>query len=319
METRAHHKLIGALSLLILAAAISFTLWLSKSSHDKQYDLYDIVFEEAVSGLNEGSIVEFNGIRIGEVISLRFDQKDAKKVIARVRVDHAAPIRSDTEAKLVSSGITGLSVIRLSSGNNTNSVLLSDDDGVPVIIASPSPLTKLLASGEDMLTTANGILLQTRSLLSDDNLNHVKHTLANVEKSTAILAQQEQQIHQLIERLTQASEQANQTLMAATQLMKNSDQLVQQQGKPLLTQTNATLVQVQQSMAVAEQALTKFNQTLSDNQNNITVGLTGLAELGPTLVELKSTLASIRQISQQLENNPSHYLFQTGTVQEFQP
>lgn len=79
METRAHHVLIGALTLLILAAAIGFTLWLSKSSHDKEYDLYDIVFEEAVSGLNKGGIVEFNGIRIGEVISLRFDQADAKK------------------------------------------------------------------------------------------------------------------------------------------------------------------------------------------------------------------------------------------------
>ena len=299
METRAHHVLIGALTLLILAAAIGFTLWLSKSSHDKEYDLYDIVFEEAVSGLNKGGIVEFNGIRIGEVISLRFDQADAKKVIARVRVDHAAPIRSDTEAKLMSSGITGLSVIRLSSGNKTNSVLLDDDDEIPVIIASPSPLTKILSSGEDMLTTVNAILLQTRNLLSEDNLNHVKQTLANVEKSTAIIAQQEQQIHQLIERLTQASEQANQTLMAATQLMKNSDQLVQQQGKPLLTQTNATLVQVQQSMAVAEQTLTKLNQTLSDNQNSISVGLTGITELGPALVELKTTLASIRQISQQ--------------------
>ena len=319
METRAHHVLIGALTLLILAAAIGFTLWLSKSSHDKEYDLYDIVFEEAVSGLNKGGIVEFNGIRIGEVISLSFDRHDAKKVIARVRVDHAAPIRSDTEAKLMSSGITGLSVIRLSSGNKTNSVLLDDDDEIPVIIASPSPLTKILSSGEDMLTTVNAILLQTRNLLSEDNLNHVKQTLVNVEKSTAIIAQQEQKIHQLIERLTQASEQANQTLIAATQLMKNSDELVQQQGKPLLTQTNATLVQVQQSMAVAEQTLTKLNQTLSDNQNSITVGLAGMTELGPALVELKTTLASIRQISQQLENNPSNYLFQTGTVQEFQP
>lgn len=319
METRAHHVLIGSLTLMILAAAISFTLWLSKSSHDKEYDLYDIVFEEAVSGLNKGGIVEFNGIRIGEVVSLSFDTQDAKKVIARVRVDHAAPIRSDTEAKLMSSGITGLSVIRLSSGHKTNSVLLDDDDDIPVIIASPSPLTKLLSSGEDMLTTVNALLLQTRLLLSEDNLNHVKQTLVNVEKSTAIIAHQEQQINQLIERLIQASEQANQTLISATQLMDSSKQLVQHQGKPLLTQTNATLVQAQQSMLIAEHTLSKLSQTLSDNQNSINVGLSGMTELGPALIELKTTLASIRQISQQLESNPSNYLFHTGTVQEFQP
>jgi phospholipid/cholesterol/gamma-HCH transport system substrate-binding protein len=319
METRAHHIIIGILTLLTVAAAISFALWLSKSSHDKEYDLYDIVFEEAVSGLNKGGIVEFNGIRIGEVVSLRFDQKDAKKVIARVSVDQAAPIRSDTEAKLMSSGITGLSVIRLSSGNKINSVLLNDEDKVPIIIASPSPLTKLLASGEDMLTTVNAILLQSRQLLSEDNLFNIKQTLVNVEQSTAMFANQEQQISQLIQQLTQASEQANKTLVAATQLMTHSDQVIQQQGKLLLTQGNTTLLQAQQTMQIAEKTLSQLNQTLVDNQTNISLGLTGMSELGPALIELKTTLASIRQISQQLETNPSNYLFHTGKVEEFQP
>lgn len=319
METRAHHLWIGSLTLIILAAVIGFTLWLSKSSHDKEYDLYDIVFAEAVSGLNKGGIVEFNGIRIGEVISLRFDEQDAKKVIARVRVDHAAPVRSDTEAKLMSSGITGLSVIRLSSGNKTNSVLLNDDDDVPVIIASPSPISKLLSNGEDMLTTVNDILLQTRQLLAQDNLSSIQKTLVNVEQATAMMAKQETRFTQLIENLTQASTQANQTLHVATQLMQTTNSLVAKQGTEVLTQTKATLAQAQQSLAVAEASLTQLTHTLSNNQDNINASLTGMTELGPALVELKNTLASVRNISQQLEQAPSTYLFNSGTAQEFQP
>lgn len=319
METRAHHLLIGFFTLTMMAAVIGFTLWLSKNSHDKEYDLYDIVFAEAVSGLNKGGIVEFNGIRIGEVISLRFDEQDAKKVIARVRVDHAAPVRSDTEAKLMSSGITGLSVIRLSSGNKPNSILLDDDEAIPVIIASPSPISKLLSNGEDMLTTVNDILLQTRQFLSNDNLTQLHKTLVNVEKSTAMMANQETHLNQLMERLTQASAQANETLVAATQLMQTSHMLVGQQGKQLLTQTNATLVQAQQSLAVAESSLSKLTQTMNDNKDNIDASLAGMTEFGPALIELKNTLASIRHISQQLEQNPSNYLFNNGSAPEFQP
>lgn len=319
METRAHHMLIGAFTLIVLAMVIAFTLWLSKNSHDKQYDLYDIVFAEAVSGLNKGGIVEFNGIRIGEVVSLRFDEADAQKVIARVRVDHAAPIRSDTEAKLMSSGITGLSVIRLSSGHKANSILLNDDDEVPVIIASPSPISKLLANGEDMLTTVNAILMQTRQLLSPENLSSIQKTLANVEQSTAMISKQETQLTELVKNMTHASQQANDTLLAATQLMQQSHKLLAKEGKQVMTQTHATLLQAQQSLAVAEASLTQLNQTVNQNQDNINASLSGMTELGPALIELKNTLASVRQISQQLEQTPSTYLFNSGTAQEFQP
>jgi len=319
METRSHHLLIGIFTLLAVAAIITFTLWLSKNSADKKYDLYDIVFSEAISGLNKGGIVEFNGIRIGQVVSLRFDTKDAKKVIARVSVESSAPIRSDTEAKLMSSGITGVSVIRLMSGNQTNSILLSDDDGIPVIIASPSPLSKLLSNGEDVLTSINEVLIQTRQLMSQENLSSVKQTLSHIEQSTAMIAKQEKQLNQLLENMAHTSVQAQQTLAAAAQLMSTSHSLLDQQGKQLLIQTNATLAQAQQSLAVAETSLLKVSQTMSDNKDNINASITGMTELGPTLVELKNTLQSIRQITQQLEQNPSSYLFNSGRIQEFQP
>ena len=94
METRAHHVLIGLFTLLVVSAALIFALWLGKSDADRQFEVYDIVFQEAVSGLSKGGTVEFNGIKIGDVVSLRLDPEDAHRVIARVRVDSTAPVRS---------------------------------------------------------------------------------------------------------------------------------------------------------------------------------------------------------------------------------
>ncbi len=52
METRAHHVLIGLFTVLMVGAALLFGLWLGQSERRQPGGQYDIVFEEAVSGLS---------------------------------------------------------------------------------------------------------------------------------------------------------------------------------------------------------------------------------------------------------------------------
>lgn len=54
METRAHHVLIGLFSVIVIGAALLFGLWLAKSGSEGKFNYYDIVFNEAVSGLSQG-------------------------------------------------------------------------------------------------------------------------------------------------------------------------------------------------------------------------------------------------------------------------
>ncbi len=116
METRAHHVLIGLFSVIVIGAALLFGLWLAKSGSEGKFNYYDIVFNEAVSGLSQGSSVQYSGIKVGDVAFLRLDPKDPRKVWARIRVVASAPIKQDTTAKLALTGITGTSIIQLSSG-----------------------------------------------------------------------------------------------------------------------------------------------------------------------------------------------------------
>ena len=55
METRAHHVLIGLFSVLVVVGAMLFGLWLAKASMDSTFKDYEVVFNEAVSGLSKGS------------------------------------------------------------------------------------------------------------------------------------------------------------------------------------------------------------------------------------------------------------------------
>ena len=212
METRAHHVLIGLFTVLVVGAALMFALWLGKSDADRQFEIYDIVFQEAVSGLSKGGTVEFNGIKIGDVVSLRLDPDDARRVIARVRVDAAAPVRTDTEARLVPAGITGLTMIRLTSGDDPGSVpLQAEDDVVPRLVAVPSAFGRLLADGEDAVTNVNELLVQARMLFSAENVAAIGRTLDNLEQTTAALAAQRDDVNAVLKQVTQASVEASMT------------------------------------------------------------------------------------------------------------
>mgnify|MGYP003349263619 CR=1 FL=1 len=44
METRANHVLIGSFALLVVAAAMLFALWIGKSSLDREFAEYDVIW-----------------------------------------------------------------------------------------------------------------------------------------------------------------------------------------------------------------------------------------------------------------------------------
>ena len=313
METRAHHVLIGLFTLLTVGAALLFALWLGKVDSDTQFHTYDIVFQEAVSGLSKGSTVEFNGIKIGDVSGLRLDPDDPHRVIARVRIDSAAPVRSDTQARLVPSGITGLSIIRLSSGSDASSTVLThEDDEVPVIIATPSPLSKLLAEGEDVVVNVNEILIQARALFSADNVASIGRTLHSLEQTTGAIAAEREDIALALRQVARASEQANLALGEAAKLVGTTNRLVEGQGAQ-------TLQSAQRSMAAFERTMLTVDTLITDNRSQLDSSVRSLEEVGPALADFRDLLASLRLITRQLENRPTDYLLGLEPVKEFTP
>ena len=137
METRAHHVLIGLFTVIVVAGALLFGLWLAKSSVDTEFKDYEIVFNEAVSGLSKGSAVQYSGIKVGDVVTLRLDPKDPRRVLARIRLGGDTPIKEDTQAKLALTGITGTSIIQLSGGTPQSPTLKGKGGDLPTIVASP--------------------------------------------------------------------------------------------------------------------------------------------------------------------------------------
>jgi len=312
METRAHHVLIGLFTVIVVAAALLFGLWLAKSSSDRQFAEYQVVFNEAVSGLSQGSAVQYNGIKVGDVVQLRLDPKDPRKVLARIRVGSDTPVKQDTHAKLTMTGVTGLSIIQLSGGSPTSPPLASRDGEPPMIVADPSPLSRILANGEDLVTNINEVVARANMLLSPENTDRISRTLEHLDQATGAIAGERDDIRQLLQQLAQASKQANETLAQTDKLVRNANGLLDSQGR-------ATLESARNAMASLEHSAADIDRMLSDNGAAINGGLQGFSELGPAVRELRDAAGSLRGISRRLDDNPAGFLLGRERNKEFVP
>jgi phospholipid/cholesterol/gamma-HCH transport system substrate-binding protein len=312
METRAHHVLIGLFTVIVVAAGLMFGLWLAKSSVDTAFKDYEIVFNEAVTGLSRGSAVQYSGIKVGDVVQLRLDPEDPRRVLAQIRIAGETPIKEDTQAKLALTGITGTSIIQLSGGTPASPELTGVYGKLPVILASPSPISRLLNDTGDLLSGITQLLHNTNQMFSDDNVKSLTLTLQHMEQATSVVADEREDIRNTLKQLTLVSKQASLTLEQTSALMRGANELLSTDGKQVFVSAQQTLKSIEQSTAT-------INNLLKSNNESINGGMQGLAELGPAVRELRDTLASFRAISRRLEANPSGYLLGSDKNKEFEP
>ena len=312
METRAHHILIGAFTLLVAAAILLFSLWMVKSGSQQDTRLYSVEFHEAVSGLTVGSAVEYSGIRVGEVERLSLNPDNPAVVLAQVRISKQVPIKQDTKARLALANITGASNIQLSGGTPTSPNLEAPEGQLPLIIAEPSPFAKLRLNSEEVITGFKSLLDNANQLFSKENGENFSQMLANLNTTTGIVAEQKDDISAGIKNLTQASQQINDTMSQAARMLSQLEGQLNTKGEQVLTNADRTLA----SLAKVSNDL---DQLLTNNQQALNSGLQGMIEIEPTLRELRTTLATLGDMARKLDAEPSRFLRGGEDVREFQP
>lgn len=178
METKANYVLIGAFTLAVVAAAFGFVFWFQNLGAAAQRIPLRIVFEGAASGLRTGGNVNFNGIKIGEVTSIKLD--DPKRVIVIAAVDKNAPIRKDSLVGLEFAGLTGVSSISLKGGSVEAGGVPVAEDGVPTLTADPNAI-------QDIGEAVRGVLQNVNKLVTE-NQEALKSSMANIEVFSKSLA-----------------------------------------------------------------------------------------------------------------------------------
>jgi len=184
METRASFVLIGSFTLAVIAAAFGFVLWFQSLHTTKARSPLRIVFEGPAAGLRNGGSVNFNGIRVGEVMSVKLD--NPRRVVALAMIENNTPIRKDTLVGLEFQGLTGVAAISLKGGEEAAPAVPLDEDGVPMLTADPNAL-------QDVTEAIRGTLQNINRVVAD-NQQAVKNSLHNLETFTNSLARNSEKI-----------------------------------------------------------------------------------------------------------------------------
>jgi phospholipid/cholesterol/gamma-HCH transport system substrate-binding protein len=192
MKARASNLMIGSTTLAAIAAAFVGFLGFQKIHGIAQRGPLRIVFEGSASGLRQGGNVNFDGVQVGEIKSLKLD--NPRKVVALAMVDNSAPIRKDTVVGLEFQGLTGVAAISLTGGAAAAPPVPLDKDGIPTLTADLSEVQSI----RDTLHSVDRILVGNQAMLKD--------TLSNFETYTATLASKGDAIDSIIRKADGAFE-----------------------------------------------------------------------------------------------------------------
>lgn len=307
METRANYVLIGAFTLVATLSLLMFALWAAKYSSEKSWRQYAVIFTEPVTGLSEGSQVQYNGIAVGTVEELRLAPDDPRRVLATLRVQADTPVKTDTRAKMSMTGITGTPIIQL-TGGSPGSPMLADVDNreIPIIQTEPSAL-------QNIADTANRLVERLDRVLSERNIRHIAGTLENVDALTRSIADQREDLRALIVNARRSSEQLEATLTHTRGAAEKIDRQLADRLPGLIAKLDHTLDELDSAASGANRIVTENRGAIHSFAND------GLAQLGPTLSELRALVRDLRRISDRLERSPANYLLGREAPKEFEP
>ena len=197
MEARANYIVIGLFTIATLFIILGFVWWLTASSRSTESSQIQVVFPGPVTGLNTGHQVLFNGIRVGGVDRISFDENNPERVIATISVESSTPLRTDTTATLGLSILSGIAHIEFTGGSADASLLLDSAD-TPTIYAERSRVEGLIIGVEDVINDIHRMVT--------NNESKINNTVSNVERFTQALSRNSEGVEIFMSHMAEATE-----------------------------------------------------------------------------------------------------------------
>ena len=312
METRASHVLVGLFVVILAVATAGFALWLASARLDRQVDVYEIVFRSAVSGLQNGAQVTYQGIQVGRVTRIRFDPANVERVLVQIEVEPTTPVTADTTARLQPQGITGMFYVQLAGATNAAERLESRPGEPAQIPGRPSTLDRLTADAPELLNRSVVLLERASELLSDDNLARINDTLDNVERLSTALADPEAGVAPLLADANRLVGELRTTVEAVRTTTARLDTIaatVEADADRLVTNAAGSLERLDAAAGELDRAATQMSGLLRDVREPMRdFSQSGLYEFTALVGETRQLVATASRISKEIERDPAGFL-----------
>lgn len=299
MEREANYAAVGAFVLVVALAAALFVYWYSGNRVHQTYQRYEIYFNGSVSGLEQGAAVRYLGVRVGRVVQMRIDPRDAGRVEVVAAIQSTTPISPRTVAELNLQGVTGLLYIDLQQSSRPAPPKVPGIE-YPVIRSAPSQFDVFMAQLPRLSAAAGGVIERLNRLLNDHNINDISRSLDNLSQASRSLPQAIQSVNALLVELRTATAQLGATAASARGLMSTAG--------PQVVSTVKRLDTVADNLS---QATGQLDAMIAENRADVrSFTRASLPEIESFVREGRAAAKSLRQLSASLRRNPSQLLYQ---------
>jgi len=315
MNNRVNYSLVGFLVLFALSAMMVFGYWLLKPSKEIEMKVYAIYFDESVSGLNLDAPVKYKGINVGKVTALNINPKNSEQVEILISVLKSTPIKSSTVAQLTSQGITGLSYINLSFGDESSEFLKAQKgQEYPVIKTIPSLLIKLENTVGDLTLNLSETLQRTRELLKEENQAEFSLLLKN---SAIFMSKMNQTLDdETIANLQQTIKNLNNVSKRLDEIMPRVEKLIEN-SITWEDSVSASFASIMKSYVGIAGSMNTFNKALQSGDFNLKeMSSDILPTMNNTLIEMQGLMIKMEETLRKYERSPSDILFMQEQIKK---
>ncbi|MDP2154887.1 MAG: MlaD family protein [Sulfuricella sp.] len=282
MESKVNFTIVGLFTLTLVAALIAILLWLGTGGrYYKIYDTYYAYMNESVSGLNLNAPVKYRGVQVGNVRSITLDPANPERVRLLLRIERGTPVKEDSVAVLRTQGLTGIAYVELTGGSLQSPLLKAKrDEEFPEIHTGPSLMARMDTALTSLIANVSRVSDNVNAVLDEDNRRAFKHSLAQIDTVTRVLAARSAAIEAGVNN-------AAKTLEHSARASAELGRLIERAGR-------------------SAEAVERLANETSRTAAAVPGTLQGIQLLVDDLRELS---ASLRRVSDQLERNPNTLLF----------
>lgn len=311
MESKVNYTLVGIFVVILSIGIIGFIFWLGKyNDDDNDYKRYKVYITESVSGLAPEASVKFHGVDVGLVETIQINPDNSEQIELLLKIKKTTPIKQDSTAVLKFFGITGLAFIEIAGGSKNAPLLETSEDEIAIIPTSPSLITRLDETLNQVVSKFSTTLDKTNAILSDKNAQNFSHTLANLKIISAQMADYQDEIDTLLRnsiktgqnmddmmlRVGRSSDTVNDSMATFKVTMKESFGPTMDQWRITSKKTNELIHTIQSNMQRGDYDFQSSAQELNKVLNQ---SKTALAEMEQTLKALRESPSDILYKSSQ--------------------
>ncbi len=294
-----------SISILIIAVGI-----ITGNRLLKKRDSYYIRFKEiSLTGLEIGSPVKYQGIRIGRIEDMYIDENDITSIIVEITVDPKTPIKEDHEAVLTYLSLAaGLKMIEIQGGTNEskrlppNTFIKAGQSIVDTITGKAEVITEKL---EYIL---NNFAELTRTDRQEKLYRLIDNTTKTLESFQALIDTNQSSLSHTIKNIEKFSTHLD-TFMMTSNLAMNDVRKITQSPKLMTTIDNVEKITSELQQANLSELIAKLTTAVDQTNKTFThLDLTLLKSRHDILSSteiLRESLEYFNEFTRLISENPS--------------